>query len=68
MPKNPWLIESARLNGKRVYRAFRKRDRELFAGESNREYAGDWCTDRAAVESLAAYLNAKAEEEEADHV
>ena len=61
MAKGKWTVDTKTENGRRYYRAVRKRDAELFASEGNREYAGDWCSDRKAVEALATYLNDKEE-------
>lgn len=68
MAAGKWYIETGRLNGKRVYRAVRTRDSELFKEQMNLEYYGTFCTDLGAVEALVNILNRKAEEEEADHV
>ena len=63
MAKGKWIVASERADGGRLYRAYRKRDAERIDSEENREYAGDWCTDRRAVEALARYLNDKEEED-----
>ena len=62
MAAGKWYIETGRLNGRRVYRAVRKRDDELFKSQNNLEYAGTWCTDLSAVEAFTQILNRKAEE------
>ena len=54
-----WMIASARLNGERVYRAYRKLDEKAIDQEGNREYSGKPCADRKAVQALCDYLNAK---------
>lgn len=59
MAKGKWIVAAARVDGGRIFRAYRLRDAERSDIEPNREYAGDWCTDRKAVEALARYLNDK---------
>ena len=63
MAKGKWIVMSARVDGGKIFRAYRLRDAERSDTEENREYAGDWCTDRRAVEALARYLNDKEEED-----
>ena len=59
MPKNPWLIESTTQNGRRVYRAYRKRRVNEIDRPENREYTGTWCASRGFVEALCDRLNEK---------
>ena len=59
MAKGKWFTVSATLDGKKVWIAARKKNKDFSDTEANREYAGGFCTDRKAVEALRDYLNAK---------
>ena len=59
MAKGKWITATARVDGGKIFRAYRLRDAARSDTEENREYAGDWCTDRRAVEALCVYLNDK---------
>ena len=48
-----------RVNGERVYRAYRKLRADEVDHSGNREYAGEYSPDLSAVQALCDYLNAK---------
>lgn len=61
--KGRWEVTSNHINGKKVYRVFRKKNADAVDHSGNREYAGEYCDDRKACEALARYLNEKEAEE-----
>lgn len=59
MAKGKWYVTENRIDGERKYRAVRKIRPDEVEHSGNREYYGDWCTDRGAVEALVTLLNEK---------
>lgn len=52
-----WRVTSNPIDGKTFYRVFRLRDTSEVDHSGNREYAGEYTTDREEAVSLAAALN-----------
>lgn len=59
MAKGKWCVASERVDGGRIFRAYRTLDTGKRDEEANREYSGDWCASRRDVEALVDYLNLK---------
>lgn len=52
-----WEVTSNRIDGKTMYRACRKIDRDAVDHSGNREYRGEYCEDYGAVAALVDLLN-----------
>ena len=56
--KGPWEVTCNIIGGTKMYRAYRRLDMSVPDHSGNREYSGDYVTDRSAAESAAKILNA----------
>lgn len=61
--KNEWKVRSNSINGQKMYFVYRLRDTSLVDCMGNREYAGEYITDRKTCEAIAKALNENEQED-----
>lgn len=59
--KGPWKVSSNYINGEKMYIVYRLRDVNAVDHSGNREYAGEYATNRKVCEKLAKELNEREE-------
>ncbi|MDF2858669.1 MAG: hypothetical protein K0Q87_4520 [Neobacillus sp.] len=61
MNYSEWKVTSNRIDGEKIYAAYRLRDTNEVDHSGNREYAGGWTNNRDAAQVIADQLNSRAE-------
>lgn len=62
MSKSEWRVTSNLIDDQKFYRVYRIRDTSEVDHSGNRQYAGDYTTDREAAVKFADILNRQEEE------